>query len=315
VINLKPNGVIVWTSEIPADTFQSNIVSYAVQEKEGLFRVSGIYWDSRGSQSRFVARLDQNGRILNQKILPVPPRYNAWFCRILPRTDGSFFLVNNYHAIEWQDPDILEVDLLDADGNLIRDKFYEDVYINPDQISLSSSDGLIIPGTLDHGIFDGSPDFLFIQIDKDGYEILHKVFGTYVNWENGNYCIEDNGNGFIYSGTTVQSSTATVFHISNDGEVSEPIYIEKYKIYSGRNYILKTQAPGYMMMSYIYDYFMFVRLDEDFSFKWSIKQIIRSPSQSGGTESSCHFVPASNGRFTFAYVSDEKILLFRTRSY
>lgn len=315
VISLNPDGKTIWTSDFVIATFLNTMADYAVLQNNGLTMVSGSCFNDWGNQSRFVVTLDAAGKVTDHRIFPAPAGYQALSSHILPRSDGNFYLVNSYYPYDWDSPHLLEVDLMDADGNLIWDKSFGNILTYADQVTLSSSDGLIITGTLEHGIYDDSPDFLFILTDKDGNEIIHKAFGTNVNWEYGNFCIEEDGKGFVFSGTTAQSAAASIFRINSDGEVSDPIFVAKYKNYTDKNYILKTKSPGYLMMSYTYNYFLFVRLDENFSVKWSTSQIIRVPSQGYGTWSSCHLVPARNGKFAFAYVSDDNILLFRTRSY
>ncbi len=314
VISMKPQGEIVWTSLFKIDTFKYAAATCAIEESNGSVLVAGVCGNTFTNQRRYIVTLDTQGEVLNHILFPVPTGYQTWFIRLIRRSDGNIYLISSYTPPEGSGNYALGIDLLDAAGNLIRSKIYEGMNVKTDQVSMGEDDDLLVAGTAEHGIYDSSPDFLFMHVDRDGNEILQRTFGSPTNFEYGNYCIKESSDRYVFSGTSNPSGACAIYRINAAGDFIDTAFINTYSNYASKNFILKTEARGYLVMSNTYSHFIFIRLNEDLRVKWSTSIIRRLPNDAYYREEICHFVPARNG-YAFVYQSDDEINLVKTRAY
>jgi len=263
---------------------------------------------------RYIVSLDTQGEVMNHSLFPVPTGYQAWFSRLIRRSDGNMYLISSYTPPEGSGNYALGIDLLDADRNLIRSKLYEGINAGTDQVNMGEDDDLLVAGTAEHGIYDYSPDFLFMHADKDGNEILQKTFGSPTNYEYGNFCIKESSDRYVFSGTSNPSGACAIYRINAAGEFTDTAFINTYSNYASKNFIQKTKARGYLVMSNTYSHFIFIRLNEDLQVKWSTSIIRRLPNDAFARDIICHFIPARNG-YAFVYQSGNEVNLVKTRAY
>jgi hypothetical protein len=314
VINMKPKGEIIWMASFTIDTFKYAAATCAIEESNGSVLVAGICGNTFSSQNRFMARLDASGEVMNHTLFDVPAGYQAWYSRLIPRSDGNTYLISSYTPPEGSVKYAVEIDLLDASGNILFRNLYEDMNVRTDHVSMGENNELMLAGTAEPGIYDGSPDFFCMQIDKDGNEILQKTFGSPSNFEYGNYCIKESADGLVFSGTSNPSGACAIYRINPAGIFTDTTFINKYSNYASENFILKTKASGYLVMSITYSHFIFIRINEDLGVKWSTSIIRRLPHGVFGQEEICHFVPSRNG-YAFVYQRDSEVNLIKIRDY
>jgi hypothetical protein len=245
VTNTDSKGDTIWCRKIRLHNFTYNQVFYAVQKSSEEILIAGICSNGAQDRQRFLAWLNGNGDIQKSLLFPVPSGYDVVDCKLFPLSDGSIYYASvivddNFQA--GSPESLLKLDLLNADGSLMRSKDYGDVHTYLDRLSLLDDGNLLLAGST-LGTYPNYSDMLFLLIDDSGNEIYRLAFGSDTYDIGYSACINPSG-GYFVSGMLTYASQSGIFPISPNGVVGDEIPVAD-SIYSSATVFKPALNGGY----------------------------------------------------------------------
>jgi hypothetical protein len=219
VINLNSNGDSIWCKKIDMTGYPNNVVLYATMNSNNEIIVAGLCSYSSFKIQRFIAWLDTNGNTTKSILFPVADNQVVNDCKLLPLEDGTiYFAVNMRSTTDLTfDGYTLSVDLLDKDGQLLRNRSLTGIQTGLDRLNLVDNGKLVLVGSVAGQDPDYS-DFLFLLIDASGNEIYRRTFGS-VTYDFGYSSCSDHKGGYIVSGMTSNLSKPVRYPVNAAGIV------------------------------------------------------------------------------------------------
>lgn len=219
VLNLNPDGDSIWCRKIDMYGYPNNVVLYATAYSGNEIIVAGLCSYSTFKIQRFIAWLDSNGNILKSLLFPIADNQVVNDCKLITLEDGSIYFAVNLRSTTDQTFDgyTLSVDLLDKDGQLLRNRTLTGIQTGLDRLNLVDNGKLLLVGTVSGQDPDYS-DFLFLLIDGSGNEIYRRTFGT-TTYDFGYSSCGDHKGGYIVSGMTSNLSKPVLYPVNSAGVV------------------------------------------------------------------------------------------------
>jgi hypothetical protein len=220
VSKMDSKGDTIWSSKVRIDSYTFNQVFYSVQKSSDEILIAGICSNNAQDRQRFLAWLNADGVIQKSVLFAVPEGYQAGDCKLFPLSDGNIYyatMITDDNLQAAAPVSLLKLDLLDANGRLLRSKDYEDIHTTLDRLSLLDDGNLLLAGTT-LGTYPNYSDMIFLLIDNSGNEIHRLTFGS-DNYDIGySACINPSG-GYFVAGMLTYASQSTIFPISQSGVV------------------------------------------------------------------------------------------------
>lgn len=301
VINLDSKGDTIWSKQIRINNYIYNNVFYATQNSSEGILIAGVCFNNYKNPQRFMEWLDANGNVTKKILYPVKTGYNIGDCKLIPLPDGTIYYAFLTSSQDLYSNEInLDIDLLDATGQITRSKEYKGVNTYLDRLTLLDNGNLLVAGT-SLGDYPNYSDLLFLLIDGSGNEIYRRTFGS-DNYDLGYSACTDHQNGYVVSGMVTYSYASAIYPISSSGIVGGSIVVAD-SISSSATVIKEGKSGGYNLFIQSRTRLYFLMLGSDFKVKttlWMDNQY----SQNMAPWPVREIFQLSDGSFAFLYYSD-----------
>jgi hypothetical protein len=244
VIKLNSEGDTAWCRKVSIDNYPNTDVLYAVRNQNNEIIVGGLCSYALFKKQKFVGWLDENGNLSRYVLFPLNDNQVVNGIKIIPVENGNFYFAVN--GSKGADIEMLgytlNIDLLDNEGKVIRNKVFTGINTLLDRLYPVNNGNLLLVGSVPKDSPDYA-DILFLMIDPSGNEKYRRSFGT-AGYDVAYSACPDYKGGFITAGMTTNLAIPSVYPVNSSGVVSNRIVIDD-NIFSNATIILQSVDGGY----------------------------------------------------------------------